>query len=73
MGYKILLAILLGYMLRFIAAVGVQHYLKISKSDDELRSYVGFHLSAISYLVGSGLRFGGFLLLVAYLIKTYLL
>jgi hypothetical protein len=70
---KFLLAILLGFVLRFIASLGIMHYIKTCKTDEEMRSKIGFHITAISYMVGTFLKYGGFILLFAYLIKEHLL
>jgi hypothetical protein len=68
-----LLAILLGFMLRFMAGLGVMHYIRTCKSDEEMKSRIGFHITAISYMIGTLLKYGGFILLFAYLIKEHLL
>lgn len=68
-----LLAILLGVVLRFIATLGVTHYIRKCKSDAEMREHIGFHASIISYILGSFLKYGGLALILAYLIKEHLL
>jgi hypothetical protein len=68
-----LLAILGGVVLRFVATLGVTHYIRTGKTDAEMREYMGFHASIISYILGSLLKYGGFILLFAYLIKEHLL
>lgn len=68
-----LLAILLGFVLRFVSGLGILHYIKTCKTDEEMKSKIGFHLVAISYMIGTLLKYGGAILLFAYLIKTYLL
>lgn len=67
------LAIVLGIVLRFVATLGVTHYIKSCKSDVEMKQHFGFHASIISYILGSTLKYGGFALIFAYLIKEHLL
>lgn len=68
-----LLAIILGFVLRFVATLGVSHYIKTCKSDSEMKERIGFHASIISYVLGSFLKYAGLALIFAYLIKEHLL
>lgn len=70
---KILLAILLGFVLRFLARLGILHYLKSSMTIEEMRKLVGFHISVSLYVAGTILKYGGGAFLAAYLIKEHLL
>jgi len=70
---KILLAILLGVVLRFLGTLGIKHYLKKSSSEEELRQYKGLHVSVITYMFGTLFKYGGWLFLGAHLVKEYLL
>lgn len=68
-----LLAIVLGFVLRFIATLGVTHYIRSCKTDSEMKEKVGFHASIISYVLGSILKYAGLALVIALLIKEHLL
>lgn len=68
-----LLAILLGVVLRFLATLGVTHYIRKCKSDAEMREHIGFHATIISYMLGTLLKYGGIILVLASLIKEHLL
>lgn len=70
---KILLAILLGFMLRFFATVGVRFYIKKYITDSEMKKKVGFHISIVSYMIGTVLKYVGSTLLIAYLFKEFFL
>lgn len=70
---NILLALLIGLVLRFIATLGVTHSIKKTKSDAELKKRYIFHVYIIMYIVGSGLKYGGLTLLLAVLVNKYLL
>lgn len=50
-----LLATLLGLVVRFISRQGILHYVYKSRSDEELKQVAGFHISVISYVIGTGM------------------
>ena len=68
-----LLAFLSGIVLRSVATFGVTHYIRTSKSDEVMKSRIGFHVFIITYMIGSLFKYGGLALLIASLIKQYLL
>lgn len=70
---KILLAILVGVVLTFIAMVGVSRYARSSKSNEEMRKHVGFHVFIVSYIIGQALKYIGLALLFAHLIHKHIL
>lgn len=71
--YKFFLAILIGVVIRFISAIVIEQYAKTGKTNDELREYRGFHVSVLAYIIGSIFKYVGLTLLLADLIKTYIL
>lgn len=68
-----LLASLCGIVLRFISGVSIRSYAKTGETNEQLREHNGFHAAVIAYLVGSLLYYSGLGLLLAYLVKTYIL
>lgn len=68
-----LLAILIGYMLRLLGVLGVMRCIKDSGANREIKIGARLRLSALSYILGSVLRYTGILLTLATLVKTYIL
>jgi hypothetical protein len=68
-----ILAIVLGFVLRFVATVGVFHYTRICKDESDMKNYLGFHMCIVSYVLGTILKYGGITLTVAFLIKEHIL
>lgn len=68
-----ILAILVGYMLRWVGAVGVRRSIMKSPVDEDLKKLKTFHISCITYMIGTTLKYGGATLLFAYTIKELFL
>lgn len=70
---NILLVILAGYMVRLIGKNTVVHYVYKIKPNDEIKSYPGFHVGVVSYVLGSTILYLGITVLCAYSIYKYIL
>ena len=68
-----ILAILIGFVLKWIGTAGVSHYVRTGMTDEQLREHKLFHVSVMLFLFASFLRLAGLTLLAASLIKTYIL
>jgi len=73
MTYNFLLAIVLGFVLRFLGTVGVRRAIMKAPLDEDLNKMISFHVSCISYMIGTVLKYAGATLLFAYTIKEYCL
>ena len=67
------IAIIISIVLRFLSGIVVRFYLSLNKSKDDLDSSFIFNLSALVYVLNTGLIFINSSILFAMIIKTYLL
>lgn len=71
--YKFIVAILLGYVLRYLGTALVRRCILKASDDSDLNGMVTFHIACISYVLGSMFKYGGLTLLFAYTIKDLFL
>lgn len=68
-----LLAFLIGIMLRLLGKEVVRRYVFSGLTDDELKGKLGFNTAVNLVLVGTILKYGAGAIILADLIKTYIL
>jgi hypothetical protein len=66
------LAFLVGIVVRWIAGLGVLHFLRTYNTKEELLKRPWFHISAVFYRIGTWTACGGFVLTLASLVKKYI-
>lgn len=67
------LAILIGFVIRWISIFAVNKYVKSRETDDKLLEKPGFHTAVLIYLVNDILLKINVAVLLAIAVKTYLL
>jgi hypothetical protein len=67
------IAIIISIVLRFLSGIVVRFYISLNKSKDDLDKSFIFNLSALVYVLNTGLIFINSSILFAIIIKTYLL
>lgn len=67
------LAFLTGIVLRYLATLGIRSCIQTSPTDEALKRRPTYHVSVISYIMGSVLAYGSVILGLSILTKNYLL
>jgi hypothetical protein len=71
--YVFSLAIFIGLVIRYVSATIVNRYINSKESDEALIEKTGFHITVITYLLNEILLKINVAILIALLVKEYIL